>query len=137
MSNTIENILEERKRRGEAPSGEEEGKFFSVLLGEGLQESFLELRFRNGLKSCFSYSDLTWFNFDPDSGTLDLEFGEFLVTLTGRRLGERLFHAIKSKRAAWVKEADSDFEDHEANEIYIAGIAITPPEGFGEEETAE
>ena len=132
--NTIDKILEQRQLKGGDAEQEEENPFFSALLGEGMQENFLELRFRNGLKTCFSYSDLVWFNHDPDSGFLDMEFGSFLVTLKGRGLGERLFHAIKSKRAAWVREADSDFQDNEKNEIYISEIAITPPEGFGEEE---
>ena len=132
---TIDDILEERrqKEKKEHPLGElDPSKFFSVLSAEGLQENVLELRFNDGLRSCFAYADLQWFNYSPDEGTLDLEFNGFLVSIIGRGLGERFFHSIKTKRAAWVKEADSDFQDNESNEIYIEQILISPPEGFGE-----
>ena len=65
---------------------------------------------------------------------LDLEFGGFLVSVKGRGLGDKLFQQIKAKRVAWIKEAESDFQDNEANEVYIEEVTITPPEGFGEDE---
>lgn len=126
----IDKILESRKSGGT----EREGKFYSALSGEASQENYLEIRFRDGLKTCFSYSDLVWFNFDPESGILDLEFGGFLVSVKGRGLGDKLFHQIKSKRVAWIKEAESDFQDNDKIETYIEEITITPPEGFGDDE---
>lgn len=132
----IEEILAERQGKNAEPA-EDTGKFYSVLSAEGLQENFLELRFHDGLKTCFAYADLSWFNYDPEAGTLDLEFGGFLVMISGRGLGERFFHSLKAKRVAWVKEADSDFQDNDANELYIKEILVIPPEGFtGEEEEA-
>ncbi len=130
---TIDDILEERRQKDSAEPAEDQAKFYSVLSAESLQENYLELRFNDGLRTCFAYADLTWFNYDPDSGTLDLEFNGFLVTIVGRGMGERFFHSVKSKRVAWVKEADSDFQDNDQNEIYIEKILITPPEGFAEE----
>ncbi|SKB01875.1 hypothetical protein SAMN02745166_03491 [Prosthecobacter debontii] len=133
MSTKIDEILNQRRtqEKPEEPTGE---KFFSALLGEGMYENFLELQFRNGLQTCFSYSDLTWFSHDPESGCLDLEFGGFLITVKGRGL-QPLFNSIKSKRVAWVKEANHDLQDHAGNECFIEEIMIQPPQGFTGEPT--
>ena len=45
----IDEILEARKRK-EGGAKEEGDQFFSVLSGDGLEENFLEIRFRNGLR---------------------------------------------------------------------------------------
>jgi len=127
---SVDEIIAERQK-STASSTEASDKFYSILSAEGYQENYLEIRFQDGLKTCFAYNDLTWFNYDPDEGTLDLEFSGFLVSIIGRGLGEKLFHSIKGKRAAWIKEADSDFQDNPDNEIYIDQILISPPEGFG------
>lgn len=129
----IDEIIQQR-RQAEAPAqAQPEGeKFHSVLVGEGIQEHFLEVRFSNGLQTCFSYLDLAWFNLDPESGCIDLSFGGFLVTIKGRGLGV-LFQAVKQKRLGWVKEADSELQDHEGNELFVEGITITPPKDFEEE----
>ena len=129
----IDEILEARKRK-EGGAKEEGDQFFSVLSGDGLEENFLEIRFRNGLRTCFAYSDLMWFNYDPDVPCIDLEFSGFLVSVQGRGLDGKMFSGIKGKRIAWIKESDSDMQDHEGNETYIEQITIQPPEGFGEEE---
>jgi len=135
----IDKILEARKQAEPASSATtpevENDKFFSILVGEAIQEHFLELQFRDGTRACFSYTDLLWFNYDPESGVMDLEFGGFLITVKGRGMYPRLFQGIKSKRVAWIKEADSDFQDHKGNEIYIGEILITPPKSFVEAET--
>jgi hypothetical protein len=127
---SIDRVLQER-RTAAAPAPEEaEGdKFFSILVGETMQENFLELQFRIGLKTCFSYTDLMWFNYDPEAGCIDLEFGGFLVTLKGRGLGERLFNGLKQKRVAWVKESSSEMQDHKGIDTFIEEITITPPKG--------
>lgn len=137
MSDKIDEILKARQTAtSPAPVTDNDDKFFSILVGEGMQEHFLELQFQNGLQTCFSYSDLLWFNHDPESGCIDLEFGGFLVTVKGRGL-RPLFHGVKGKRVAWVKEADTDLQDHKDNESFVESITITPPKGFSEEEAAE
>lgn len=138
MADKIDEILQRRQAEKAATEPEEgDDKFFSVLRGEGLQENFLELQFRNGLQTCFSYSDLLWFNHDPESGCIDLEIGGFLITIKGRGL-KPIFNGVKAKRVAWVKEADTELQDHKDNATYVEEISITPPKGFsGEEEPAE
>ncbi len=132
---TIDEILEKRKQ-AEKPAvpleENQEDKFFSILVGDGLQENFLELQFRDGLRTCFSYTDLIWFNLSPEDG-LDLDFGGFLISIKGRGLGTKLFHGIKQKRVAWVKESDVEMQDHKDNETFIESLTITPPKGFAEE----
>lgn len=134
MANAIDKILQERQvtqpKPDEAPIGD---KFYSILMADGLDEHYLELQFQNGLQTCFSYSQLLWFNHDPEEGTIDLSIGGFLITIKGRGL-RPLFNGIKSKRVAWVKEADSNLQDHKDNETYIEAITITPPEEYGVEE---
>lgn len=134
MQSKIDDIIKQRQAAVEQPAeAPEADKFFSVLLGEGMQEHFLELQFRNGLQTCFSYTDLLWFNHDPEAGCIDLEFGGFLVTIKGRGL-RPIFMGVKNKRVAWVKEADSELQDHKENESYVEEISITPPKGFAEGE---
>jgi len=134
----IDEILKEREGKSKASvhrlsEAKGEDKFFSIIAGEGMEENFLELRFKSGMSTCFSYSDLMWFNHDPEAGCLDLEFGGFLVTVEGRGLCPELFNGIKQKRVAWVKEADSDMQDHEGNTTYVASILLTPPKSESEE----
>jgi hypothetical protein len=105
-----------------------EDKFFSILVGEVVTEHFLVLRFRSGMKTCFSYDDLLWFNYEPQSGTIDLEIGGYLITVKGRGLGDRLFQGIRQKRVAWLQEADVEMQDHSGNAVFIEEITITPPE---------
>ena len=128
----IDRILKDRKSgAGEAPA-EAANKFYSVLNADGLVENFLELQFRNGVRTGFSYSDLQWFSWDPEAGCIDLEFGGFLITIKGRGLYPDLFQAIKNRRVAWVREADSEMQDHDGNESFIEEITILPPKEFGE-----
>lgn len=133
MANTIDEILQ--KRRSQEAASEEpvvEDKFYSILVGEGMQEHFLELRFTNGLCTCFSYTDLLWFNHDPEMGCLDLAFGGFLITIKGRGLVP-VFNGIKQKRVGWVMEADATLQDHDRNTCFIEEIGITPPKDFTDE----
>lgn len=134
----IDKILASRKQAAQPPEGTpEEDKFFSILVGEVMTEHFLELRFRVGMRSCFSYDDLLWFNYDPDSGTIDLEIGGYLITIKGRGLGDRLFQGIKQKRVAWVQEADVEMQDHPGNKVFISEITIIPPESASGGEAEE
>lgn len=132
----IKKILESRQQKAAPPVAvqDENDKFYSILIGDGLLENYLEFRFRAGMRTCFNYNELAWFNLDPESGTLDLEFGGYLITLKGRGLGERLFDGIKQKRVAWIKEADVEMQDHAGNKIFIEEILITPPSSGDEEE---
>jgi hypothetical protein len=132
----IDEIIQQRQKTEKPAEAQTEGdKFFSILVGESMQEHFLELRFANGLQTCFSYTDLLWFNHDPENGCIDLAFGGFLVTIKGRGL-RPIFDGVKQKRVGWVKEADQALQDHQGNESFIQEISITPPKDFTEEETA-
>ena len=120
------------KKKTEAAPGEG-GKFFSIPALGDTEEKFLELQFKNGVNTCFSFSLLTWFNHDPDSGYIDLNIAGFWVAIKGRGL-KPLFHGLKNKQVAWIKEADSEMQDSQENDSYIAEIIITPPEGFEDEQ---
>ena len=135
----VDKILESRRPLGgsEAAAPASEGdKFSLILVGDNMEESFLELRLRSGLRTAFAYSDIVFLVYDPDSGSLDVDFGGYLVTVRGRGLGERVFDALKKKRVVWLKEADTEMQDHKGNELYIGGITITPPSAANENEAA-
>ena len=134
MADAIDNILAERRKKAEQDVPE---RFFSILRGEGLVEEFFEMRFRNGTVTCFCYKDLSWFNYSPDEGLIDLEFSGFLITIKGRGLVPKLFDAIKNKRIAWIREADSDMHDNKELDNFIESIFVTPPDGFGSDERQE
>lgn len=128
---TVEKILESRRSAsgaGTAVSVSDNDKFSLILIGDKMEENFLELKFRTGLRTAFPYSDILFMNYDPDSGSLDVDFGGFLVTVKGRGLGDRVFDGIKQKRVVWLKEADSEMQDHSANELFIGEILVTPPD---------
>ncbi len=125
----VDRLMQERRKTVVASPGEE-GKFYSVLNADGLVENFLELQFRNGLCTCFNYSDLQWFSWDPEGGYMDFEFGGYLITVRGRGLYPGLFQGIKSKRVAWVREASTEMQDHDGNDSYISEISILPPGDF-------
>ena len=121
---TIDKVLA-AKREASPPAAESDGdKFYSILQGEGLQEHFLELKIRDGLRVCLSYTDLMWFSYDPEGPKIDLEFGGIFVTIKGRGLGEALFNGIKQKRVAWIKEKDTEMQDHRDNKVFIEEITF-------------
>ena len=62
---SIDKVLASRQPASTAAAAEDGDKFYSVLVGEGVSEHFLELKFRTGMRTCFSYDDLIWFNYDP------------------------------------------------------------------------
>ena len=128
---TVEKILESRRAQSEssaaAPAADSD-KFSLILIGDKMEENFLELKFRTGLRTAFPYSDILFMNYDPDSSSLDVDFGGFLVTVKGRGLGDRVFDGIKQKRVVWLKEADSAMQDHKGNELFIDEILVTPPD---------
>jgi hypothetical protein len=118
----IDQILEARKKP-DSPDGD---KFFSIPAIGTTQENFLELRFKTGLRTAFSFNDLAWFNEDPEAGFIDMEFNGYLISVKGRGLNA-LFTGIKNKQVAWIREADSEFQDHKDNDHYVEEIIITPP----------
>ena len=121
---TIDKVLA-AKREASPPAADSDGdKFYSILQGEGLQEHFLELKIRDGLRVCLSYTDLMWFSYDPEGPKIDLEFGGIFVTIKGRGLGEALFNGIKQKRVAWIKEKDTEMQDHRDNKVFIEEITF-------------
>ena len=130
QSKVEELLASRRSTSGIAPAAPatEADKFSLILIGEKMEENFLELKFRSGLRTAFPYSDILFMNYDPDSGSLDVDFGGFLVTVKGRGLGERVFDGIKQRRVVWLKEADSAMQDHAANDLFIGEILVTPPD---------
>ncbi len=138
MGSAIDEILQSRRTAEPEKSQEpQENKFYSILVGEGIEEHFLELRFNSGLRSCFAYSDLLWFNLDPDAGLIDLNIGGYAIVIRGRGLGDKLFQGIKRKRLSWVQEAHTELQDNDQADVFISSISITPPEGFSEAEGSE
>lgn len=134
MADQIDEIL--KKRQGaEKPADDkpQADKFFSILAGDAIQTDFLEFQFANGVQTCFNYQGLHWFNYDPEAGFLDLEFNGYRVAVKGRGL-RPLFDGVKNKRVAWVKEADTEMQDHKENESFVEELTITPPKVFEDEE---
>ena len=132
MSDTIDSILDaHRKNPDESPAG-----FYQLIRVDG-SEHFLEIRFRDGIKTAFAYDKLSWFNYSPETSALDLNFMGTTVSVEGRGLDD-LFQALKGKRVSWVKEADTELQDNDANSCFIKEIWITPPDDSdGEEEEAQ
>ncbi len=139
MSSTIEEILQKRREAEKVAAAaaapppetkESEGeKFFSILVGEGSEEKFLEFQSKEGLHTCFAYANLTWFVYDPEDGIL-LEFNGYSVQIEGRGLYPKLMNGLKQKRVGWIKEADSEMQDHKGNETFISRISISPPDSW-------
>ena len=121
---SIDKVLAAKKEAAQPAAQAEGDKFYSVLGGEGLHENYLELKMRDGLRICLSYTDLMWFSYDPEGPKIDLEFGGIFVTVKGRGLGDALFNGIKQKRVAWIKEADTEMQDHPGNAIFIEEITF-------------
>lgn len=133
MSDKIDSILEAHRK---SQPEEANSKFFQLIRVEG-SEQFLEIQFRDGIRTAFAYDKLGWFNYSPETNMLDLDFMGTTVSIEGRGLGD-LFQALKGKKVSWVKEADTDLQDNEANSCYIKEITITPPDDdFGGEAEAE
>lgn len=134
----IDAILEKRKQQekpGTDAEAKQEDKFYSILVGEGSEENFLEIRTKDGLCTCFPYSAVTWMVYDPENGIF-MDFAGYLVTIEGRGLQPKLMQGLKQRRVGWIKEADTVMQDHVSNETFIEKITITPPKDFAEEETA-
>lgn len=110
------------------PNGQdEEATRFYQLIRVDNTEHFLELRFRDGIRCAFAYDKMFWFNYAPDASGMELDFMGTTVVVTGRGLSE-LIQPLKSRRISWLKEADTDLQDHEGNTVFINEIYIIPPQ---------
>ena len=67
---------------------------------------------------------MNWFSFDPGDGIVDLEFGEFLITIEGTGL-LAVFEAVKARRLAWVRELGNEIKGDE--KVIVSVIRINPP----------
>ena len=132
MSEKIDSILEERRKQLDQQRADP-NVFYQTSRVDGADDTFLELRFRNGIQTAFAYQNLAWFNYDPSASVIDMEFTGFVVSIEGRGLTD-LFQAIKSRRVGWVRESDTEMQDSEQITVFIKDITITPPEDFGTEE---
>ena len=123
---SIDKVLAAKREATQIPEEVEGGKFFSILVGDGEEENYLELKMRDGLRICLSYTDLSWFSYDmeKDWAKIDLEFGEIFVTVKGRGLGDALFNGLKQKRVGWIKERDTEMQDHPGNKVFIDEITF-------------
>jgi hypothetical protein len=138
MSDRIEEILAERRKAAEIEEAAESQvkeavKFFETARIEGEAFHYLELRFREGQKSAFKYEDLSWFDWKP-SGILIMNFMGWGVSIKGRGFWPDVFHAIKTRRLSWIKEADSEFQDSPEYPCFVEEIIVEPPDGFAEDE---
>lgn len=120
MSNSLDTIL-----GANAPAEDSANKFYQMMRGENL-EHFLELRFRNGVRSAFAYDKISWFNYSPGGTMLDVNFMGTMISIEGRGLDD-FFTALKAKKISWVKEAETEWQDNETNTVFIKEITILPP----------
>ncbi len=132
MGSSIDKILAERRPSPTEPEPDND-KFFSILAGDGLDEHFLELKLRDGLRINLSYGDLSWFSYDPEGPKIDLDFGAIFVTIKGRGLDDKLLEGFKRKRISWVKERDTEMQDNSSNKVFIEEINFTAPKSEPEE----
>ncbi len=128
---SIDKVLESRRQQAAQPAAPKEGegdKFFSLLGGDVVDDPFLEFRFRDGLKLCFPYRDIVWFSHDPKTPAIQIDFGTMIINIKGRGLDGELYAGIKSRRVVWIKEADSDMQDHDKNPVFIEDIGFESPD---------
>lgn len=120
MSNSLDSILGVN-----APAEDSGMKFYQMMRGENL-EHYVEFRFRDGIRTAFAYDKLSWFNFSPEGSMLDLNFMGTMVSIEGRGLDD-FFTALKARKISWVKEAETEWQDNNANTIFVKEITILPP----------
>jgi hypothetical protein len=131
MADSIDKVLEGRRQQNAqaaTPKEDDGDKFFSLLGGDLVDDPFLELRFRDGFRLCLPYRDVVWFSYDPKGPDIKLDFGTTTVCIKGRGLGAELFDGLKARRVVWIKEADSEMQDHDQNKVFISDIGFEPEE---------
>jgi hypothetical protein len=128
--NSIDKVLEKRRQEAQPQAANEaEGdKFYSILGGDVVDDPFLEFRFRDGFKLCLPYRDVTWISYHPKEPEIKVDFGTVAISIKGRGLADELFDGIKQKRVVWIKEADSEMQDHDKNKVFIEEISFEPEE---------
>ena len=124
---SIHNLIEEREKREKSGAMEE---YYSTTGANGFERKYLDLRFRTGQRTAFNYDNLSWINFDPTDSCLDLDFGDYHLTICGRGLNKELYNDLLERRVTWLREADTDLEDNETPSVFISDLLITPPEGL-------
>ncbi len=132
---SIDKVLESRRQQATpSPAAKEEDgdRFYSVFGGDVVNDPFLELRFRDGLKLCLPYRDVVWLSYDPETpkigANIKIDFGSTTICIKGRGLDGELFEGLKQKRVVWIKEADSEMQDHDKNKVFIDDIGFEPEE---------
>lgn len=134
MGDSVDKVLENRRLQAQAtppavPNQEEGDKFYSILGGDVVDDPFLELKFRDGLKLCLPYRDIVWLSYDPEkTPNIKIDFGSTTICIKGRGLDGELFEGLKHKRVVWIKEADSEMQDHDKNKVFIDDIGFEPEE---------
>lgn len=131
MADSIDKILESRRQQTAqppAPKEEDGDRFYSLLGADVVEDPFLELRFRDGFKLCLPYRDIVWVSYDPKGPDIKVDFGSTTVCIKGRGLDGELFNGLKQKRVVWIKEADTEMQDHDRNKVFIADIGFEPEE---------
>lgn len=118
----IGKILASRQPAG--AEGEQKGdKFYGLLLGDGVAPAFLDVRLRSGGRLGIDYTNLDWLYYDPEAGTIELEFGSVALSVRGRGLA-KIYESFLRRRVEWIKEADSELQDSKENETYISDIVV-------------
>lgn len=125
-SDPIGRILESRRASGEGATGGD--RFHGLLMGDGLTPAYLDVRLRSGARLGLDYASLDWFYYDPEANSLELEFGTVALSVRGRGLAP-LYEGFIRKRVEWMKEADSDMQDHKENPMYISDIVVISTSG--------
>lgn len=136
MADKIDEILQGRRQQAAAPAKpeEEEGdKFFGGLVGDLVDDPFLEFRFRDGFHLALPYRDVVWISYNPE-GEIKMDFGSTVMVIKGRGLAGGLFEGLKQKRVIWIQEAGTEMQDHDKNKVFVADIGFereepeaTPP----------
>ena len=131
MADSIDKILEGRRQQTALPAApkEEEGdRFYSALSSDVVDDPFLEIRFRDGFRLCLPYHDLVWFSYSPKGPDITLDFGSTSILIKGRGLAGELFDGLRLKRVMWIKEADTEMQDHDKNPVFISDISFESEE---------
>ena len=126
MADKIDEILQGRRQQTAAPAKPQEDdgdKFFGGLVGDLVDDPFLEFRFRDGFRLALPYRDVVWISCDPE-GEIKMDFGSTTMVIKGRGLAGGLFDGLKQKRVIWIQEANSDMQDHDKNKVFIADISF-------------
>jgi hypothetical protein len=138
MSDAVERILAAKRQSATtaepSATGQLEDKFYSLLIGDGTDLRFFEVRFKDGTRLSLDYKNLNWFFYYPSQSSIEMDFNGLGIRINGRGLSDKLYKGIQQCRVAWIKEADSDWQDNKDNETYIESIEMDVGQGEESEE---